>query len=385
LPPHSSHVLQPLDLAIYGPFKLALRDEAYAYELETGQPVDKDAALLVIGRAYEKAFTPSNILEAFRRAGIWPLDGNAIDMSVTAPSESTSVVADAPLPVPTVLKRVVRAFDNITPIRAPNLTASAQVSPAVVPQIGGGLGLHCDDPPEDGLRSPLSPSALAQKYAVATRDSLIGTSYEHIVSASPAKSSDPQLPMVIRPELPIRKPDFTLLQTEPDYTELTQPLLVKVIAKLRFELDLSRLHIKEMESTIRTYQASLVLSGAHSRKQQKQLHGHEEKARKKGNAPIKADASKGRIISCEEAEQYELDKLEAEAQKERDKETRMQQRQAKRDAREAEQAAKKASREADKAVKEAYCSIQHETSGMGGEEVEGDERVWAQAGKAGDA
>jgi hypothetical protein len=56
-----------------------------------------------------------------------------------------------------------------------------------------------------------------------------------------------------------------------------------------------------MESTIRTYQASLVLLGAHSRKQQKQLHGHKEKSRKKGNAPIKADMSKGCIISCEEA------------------------------------------------------------------------------------
>ena len=80
LPPHSSHVLQPLNLAIYGPFKLALRDEAYTYEMEMGQPVDKDAALLVIGRAYKKAFSKGNILSAFRRAGIWPLDGSAIDL-----------------------------------------------------------------------------------------------------------------------------------------------------------------------------------------------------------------------------------------------------------------------------------------------------------------
>jgi hypothetical protein len=65
LPPHSSHVLQPLNLVIYGPFKLALHDKAYAYELETGQPVDKDTALLVIGQACKKAFMTSNILVAF--------------------------------------------------------------------------------------------------------------------------------------------------------------------------------------------------------------------------------------------------------------------------------------------------------------------------------
>jgi hypothetical protein len=135
---------------------------------------------------------------------------------------------------------------------------------------------------------------------------------------------------------------------------LTQPQLIELARRLHLELDISRLHAGEMESTIRIYQAGLVLSGAHSRKQQKQLHGHEEKAKKKkDNMPIKIDSSKGRIISSEEAEQYELARIQAEAQKVVDKQVRIQQRKAKRDARDAEQTAKKASREADKATKDA--------------------------------
>ena len=82
--------------------------------------------------------------------------------------------------------------------------------------------------------------------------------------------------MTIQTQLAVRKPDFIVLQMEPNYTNFTHPQLIKVITKLQLELDLSRLHINEMERTVQIYQAELVLSGAHSRKQQRQLHGHEE-------------------------------------------------------------------------------------------------------------
>jgi hypothetical protein len=36
LPPHTTHALQPLDVGVFGPFKLALSDEAYKHEMETG-------------------------------------------------------------------------------------------------------------------------------------------------------------------------------------------------------------------------------------------------------------------------------------------------------------------------------------------------------------
>ena len=179
LPLHSSHVLQPLDLSIYGPLKLALHDEAYTYEMETGQPVDKDAALLIIGRAYNKAFTRNNILSAFRRAGIWPFE--AIDISTAAPSESMSILADAPIPVPTVLKQVVRAFDDITPLRAPTFASSTGTSSASL-QVSNqdhSSNHQTSAMEEPQSPSPLPPVPLARKYATATRDSLIGTSYLH--------------------------------------------------------------------------------------------------------------------------------------------------------------------------------------------------------------
>lgn len=229
LPPHLSHVLQPLNLTIFGPFKLALHDEAYAYEIETGWPVDKDAALLVIGRAYVKAFTENNILSAFQWAGIWPLDRDAIDLSAAAPSESTSVLADTPVPMPTVIKQVVWAFDNITPLRAPKFIESSAVSSLRQDQIRANQGnsLDCDEhnSPKAAPQQPSSSLSAVhvQKYAIATWDSLIGTSYEHIASVSPARSSDLLLPMTIQTQLAVRKPDFIVLQMEPNYTNFTHP------------------------------------------------------------------------------------------------------------------------------------------------------------------
>jgi hypothetical protein len=52
LPPKSTHVFQPLDVGIFGPYKNVLHDESSQYEKETGQDVDKDAVLLIAGRAF---------------------------------------------------------------------------------------------------------------------------------------------------------------------------------------------------------------------------------------------------------------------------------------------------------------------------------------------
>lgn len=306
------HALQVLDLAIYGPLKLALRDEALAYETNTGRPVDKDAALLVIGRAYKKAFTKSNILSAFRKAGIWPLDNNAIAASVVAPSQSTSVPTDAPAPLLTIVKKIIQAIDDLPPIPARNFGGSGRES--LDPEIStkGKVAVHVPtlDTPAHSPQPPFSSllSIRVQQYASATHNALIGSSYEHIVSASHVWSSNPQLPIPIRPESPIRKPHFELLQEEPAYEDFTKPELTKEIQRYRLELDIEHLHIGEMNSTISTYQTGLVLAGAHSRKQQRQLYTREEKAKKKkADMPIKPDASKGRIISSEEAEQYDCE------------------------------------------------------------------------------
>ena len=78
VPPHSSHLLQPLDVGIFGPLK-----QAYSKELDTRSRlginhVDKSEFLSAYKMARPAVFTRSNILGAFKGAGLVPLDSGAV-------------------------------------------------------------------------------------------------------------------------------------------------------------------------------------------------------------------------------------------------------------------------------------------------------------------
>ena len=363
LPPHTTHVLQPLDVGIFGRFKVALREEAYNYELQTGLPVDKTSALLVIGKAYLRAFTPENIRSAFRKTGMWPLDQGVINALDIAPSEATSILADAPNPLPTIVKKVARAFEELSPIKAPDFTgqsASSITHPADDNTSDNGDSPHTSLDPllaptvvtTPTVQVPISP--LTRKQAVATRVALQGTSYAYLISKEPASSSDPSPPAAIVPVIPLRRPNFALLQECPNEATFTNGDLHNLATSLRTELDIARHHLNALDKTVNIYQAELIIGETHSRRQQMQLYGREEKARKKGaNLVIKPDASKGRVISSEEAETYEHERREAEERERGAKKAREEQRKQRREERDAQKRAKRTERDAAKAATEA--------------------------------
>lgn len=74
-PPHTTHRLQPLDVAIYGPFKSAL---AVAYDDWLLSHPGKVITIRNIGElsklAYFRAFTMTNIVNAFKTTGLWPIN-----------------------------------------------------------------------------------------------------------------------------------------------------------------------------------------------------------------------------------------------------------------------------------------------------------------------
>jgi hypothetical protein len=73
LPPHTSHVLQPLDVSVFAPLKRALAIETDAVSrLDPGRIRRVEWTEMYI-RAREKAFTPPNILSGWRSTGLEPL------------------------------------------------------------------------------------------------------------------------------------------------------------------------------------------------------------------------------------------------------------------------------------------------------------------------
>ena len=78
LPPHTSHILQPLDVSIFSPLKraLALETDA-ASRLDSGRIPRIEWTSMYI-RARETALRSLNILSGFKATGLWPLSPIAV-------------------------------------------------------------------------------------------------------------------------------------------------------------------------------------------------------------------------------------------------------------------------------------------------------------------
>jgi hypothetical protein len=87
LPSHTSHEIQPLDVAVFKPFKTAFRAYIDVWSMtHKGQKTMKEDLAQWVSLALKKAMTPSNIKVGFRCTGIWPLNNTAMTNKM-CPSE----------------------------------------------------------------------------------------------------------------------------------------------------------------------------------------------------------------------------------------------------------------------------------------------------------
>lgn len=87
LPPHSSHLTQPLDVGIFGPFKNMYSQECQKFmKLNPGINITKYDVAELTSKPYLKALCPENLVSAFRRTGIVPFCNSAISDAQVAPS-----------------------------------------------------------------------------------------------------------------------------------------------------------------------------------------------------------------------------------------------------------------------------------------------------------
>lgn len=107
-PSHTTHILQPLDVSVFGPMKAAWKKSVKAFLVKEGRkPTRKDVFRIFTG-VFLEAANMMNITKGFKHTGIFPFDKNAISKDVYCPSEihSESVpdlqdnIATIPLPRP---------------------------------------------------------------------------------------------------------------------------------------------------------------------------------------------------------------------------------------------------------------------------------------------
>jgi hypothetical protein len=104
LPSHTTHALQPCDVACFGPLASAWKSEVNSASADFVE-ITKRNLLVFYTKARERALKKSTIISAFAKTGIWPFDRHALNPSVFEPSKNTTTEPAQPMPakLPTLL------------------------------------------------------------------------------------------------------------------------------------------------------------------------------------------------------------------------------------------------------------------------------------------
>jgi hypothetical protein len=135
-PPHCTHILQGLDVVIFSPLKHAYAKHAAAFYDTTHCEVDKSEFLEVLGKAVEDAFTESNIMLAWRKTGLRPVDPSVITPDMLIASRVFSSEETFPLDPPSPIRAVANAFKEmrLSSVPPPNAPTPAPPSPLLSQQ-----------------------------------------------------------------------------------------------------------------------------------------------------------------------------------------------------------------------------------------------------------
>ena len=87
LPPYTSHLTQPLDIEIFGPFKSLYKKECQDYmKHNPGLSITKYEVTKLTVKPYVRAVSTENLTSAFRKTGIFPYNSKAITENQVAPA-----------------------------------------------------------------------------------------------------------------------------------------------------------------------------------------------------------------------------------------------------------------------------------------------------------
>jgi hypothetical protein len=93
LPPHMTHMLQPLDVGIFGPFARAWTERCDDYMEEYLEEIPRDQFVKHYMEVQQNTFKATTIRAAFRKSGVWPIDHSLFTDADFAPSIDTSTTA----------------------------------------------------------------------------------------------------------------------------------------------------------------------------------------------------------------------------------------------------------------------------------------------------
>lgn len=124
IPSHTSHKLQPCDVAVFGPLKAAYRDQVERLERGGINTIGKAHFTALYGPARQKAFSKKNILSGWAKSGLCPF--NPLKVLRDIPENNVGAVAGSNL-IPRSetcgVQPVISPVTPVTPTTAEDLTS----------------------------------------------------------------------------------------------------------------------------------------------------------------------------------------------------------------------------------------------------------------------
>ncbi|KAF5360338.1 hypothetical protein D9756_005089 [Leucocoprinus leucothites] len=237
-PPHCTHALQGLDVVCFAKMKDVFKKVVANFEAEHGHDVTKADFTGLFSQAFNKSFNCDTVQAAFKATGVYPYDPNVITEEKMKPSLPSFSKGSFPLPQPSPVKAILKAFEEHPMIDYdanemsidPILTYSASLS--------GRMGLVCQS-----LQYTLSGSFL--------------------VLDTPHTSATPVLPPSLESTPSLPPVDWSLVKEPPQTGWVTQEAYKTEVQDLRTRLSLAKTHIEAHQACLEAQNAQLVFQELH--------------------------------------------------------------------------------------------------------------------------
>lgn len=124
LPSHTSHKLQPCDVAAFAPLKAAYRDEVERLERGGVNAIGKEHFTFVYSRARDKAFTQRNIRAGFSACGLFPFNPDRVLRTMPKPQPELALANNIEVDTATHPQDSVRSpLTPVTPVTTQGLAS----------------------------------------------------------------------------------------------------------------------------------------------------------------------------------------------------------------------------------------------------------------------
>jgi len=131
LPAHTSHRLQPLDVAVFAPLKTAYRNHIQSTPTTSlSSPASKQRFIVAYNHARDASITVDHIKKSFAATGIWPVGGSTILDEIRQQKAAISRTLTPPRSISTASKAIL-----FTPFTSKDITRQFQYvdSPTITP------------------------------------------------------------------------------------------------------------------------------------------------------------------------------------------------------------------------------------------------------------